>query len=203
MTRLLAPDAQPANLLIRGAHVLDPRAGVDAPYDVLVRDGVIAELGAPGSLEGPAGAEVVEGEGRHAFPAFVDPHVHLRAPGQEHKEDLQTGTRAAAAGGYPQSSRCPTPTRSSTRRRSCSRSSSPPRREAHVPVGFMASVTRGLRGEELTDMVELRDVGALGFTDDGKPVVRAGCCAERFPTSDSAAGSSRCTRRTRRCPARV
>ena len=67
---------------------------------MLVRDGVIAELGAPGTLEAPAEAELVEGEGRHLLPAFVDPHVHLRTPGQEHKEDLETGTRAAAAGGF-------------------------------------------------------------------------------------------------------
>ena len=89
-----------AELLLRGAHVLDPRGGIDAPHDVLVRGGVIAELGAPGSLEAPADAEVLDGEGRHLFPGFVDPHVHLRVPGQEHKEDLETGTRAAAAGGF-------------------------------------------------------------------------------------------------------
>ncbi|HEX2084081.1 MAG TPA: dihydroorotase, partial [Solirubrobacteraceae bacterium] len=86
----------PASVLVRNVHVLDPRAGIDAPHDVLVRDGVIAELGTPGTLDAPAGAELVDGEGRHLLPAFVDPHVHLRTPGQEHKEDLDTGTRAAA-----------------------------------------------------------------------------------------------------------
>jgi hypothetical protein len=94
------PRQRPADLLIRGAHVLDPRAGIDAPHDVLVRGGEIAELGAPGSLEAPAGAEVLDGEGRHLFPGFVDPHVHFRTPGQEHKEDLDSGTRSAAAGGF-------------------------------------------------------------------------------------------------------
>src|SRR3954454_16853791 len=80
--------AAPADLLVRGAHVLDPRAGIDAPHDVLVRGGEIAELAPPGSLEPPAGSEVLDGEGRHLFPGFVNPHVHLRTPGQEHKEDL-------------------------------------------------------------------------------------------------------------------
>ena len=87
-------------MLVRGAHVLDPGAGLDGAQDVLVRGGEIAEIGAPGSLEAPEGAEAVDGEGRHLFPAFVDPHVHLRTPGHEHKEDLETGTRAAAAGGF-------------------------------------------------------------------------------------------------------
>ena len=97
---LVVRDSAPADLLIRGAHVLDPRAGIDAPHDVLVRGGEIASLGAPGSLQAPAGAEVLDGEGRHLFPGFVDPHVHFRTPGQEHKEDLDSGTRSAAAGGY-------------------------------------------------------------------------------------------------------
>ena len=91
---------RPADLLIQGAHVLDPREGIDAPHDVLVRDGEIAEIAPPNSLDAPDGAEVLDGEGRHLFPGFVDPHVHLRTPGQEHKEDLDSGTRAAAAGGY-------------------------------------------------------------------------------------------------------
>jgi len=163
----------PGDVLIRSAHVLDPRAGIDTPQDVLVRDGAIAQLGAPGALEAPAGAEVLDGEGRHLFPGFVDPHVHLRVPGQEHKEDLDSGTRAAAAGGFvavvamPNTS--PTVDSAPVLRALVEQA----RREARVPVGFMASVTRGLEGEALTEMAELRDAGALGFTDDGKPVHRA------------------------------
>ncbi|HKG04611.1 MAG TPA: dihydroorotase, partial [Conexibacter sp.] len=83
--RLFRAPATPAELLIRGAHMLDPRSGLDAPGDVLVRDGAIAEIGAPGALPVPDGADVIEGKGLHLFPAFFDPHVHLRTPGQEHK----------------------------------------------------------------------------------------------------------------------
>ena len=163
----------PADLLVRGAHVLDPRTGIDAPHDVLVRGGEIAEIGAPGSLDA-GGAEVIDGEGRHLFPGFVDPHVHLRTPGQEHKEDIDSGTRAAAAGGYVAVVAMPNtdpvvdsaPVLLSLREQA--------RREARVPVGFLAAVTRGLGGEALTEMAELHDAGALGFTDDGKPVHRAG-----------------------------
>jgi len=170
MSALIAKEAPPADLLIRRAHVLDPRAGLDGPADVLVRAGRIAELGAPGTLEAPAGGETVEGEGRHLLPGFVDPHVHLRTPGEEHEEDLDSGTRAAAAGGFVAIVAMPNtqPTVDDASVLGALRASAA--REARVPVGFLAAVTRGLRGEELTEMVELRGAGALGFTDDGKPV---------------------------------
>ena len=174
MNPLESRPTPPADLLVTGAHVLDPRTGVDGRHDVLVRGGEIAEIGAPGSLEAPQGAEVLDGEGRHLFPGFVDPHVHLRTPGQEHKEDLDSGTRAAAAGGFVAVVAMPNtdPTVDSAPVLRSLREAA--RREARIPVGFMASVTRGLAGEALTEMAELRAAGALGFTDDGKPVHRAG-----------------------------
>jgi dihydroorotase len=159
-----------ADVLIRGAHVLDPREGLDAKLDVLVRGGEIVDIGE----HIDAGVEVIDGSGRHLFPGFVDPHVHLRVPGQEHKEDLETGTRAAAAGGYvavvamPNTSPVVDSAPILRSLRECAR------RDARIPVGFLASVTRDLAGESLTEMAELRECGALGFTDDGKPVHRAG-----------------------------
>ncbi len=171
LVRAPAPDA---TLLVRGAHVLDPRTGIDAPHDVLVRGGVIAEIGAPGTVAAPQGAEVVEGAGRHLFPAFVDPHVHLRTPGQEHKEDLETGTRAAAAGGYCVVVAMPNtnPVLDSAPLLRSLRDAAA--RDARIPIGVMPAITRGLEGHELTEMAELMDEGALGFTDDGRPVTSAG-----------------------------
>jgi dihydroorotase len=167
-------ESVPATILVRGAHLLDPRAGLDGPGDILVRDGVLAEVGDPGSLEAPEGAEVVEAEGLHAFPAFVDPHVHLRTPGREDEEDIETGTRAAAAGGYCAILAMPNtdpvvdsaPVLRSLRERA--------RAEARIAVGFTAAVTVGQRGERLTEMAELADAGAAAFTDDGMPVRSAG-----------------------------
>jgi dihydroorotase len=160
----------PADVLIKGAHVLDPRTGIDRKLDVLVRDGKIAELGTGLTHDG----EVIDGAGKHVFPGFVDPHVHLRVPGQEHKEDLETGTRAAAAGGFVAVVAMPntSPTVDSAPILRSLRESA--RREARIPVGFLASVTTGLHGDALTEMAELKASGALGFTDDGKPVYRAG-----------------------------
>jgi dihydroorotase len=165
---------EPAELLLRDVHVLDPRTPVDARHDVLVRDGEIAALGEPGAVPALEGVETIEGEGRQLLPAFFDPHVHLRTPGQEHKEDLRTGTRAAAAGGFAGVIAMPNtdpvidspPLLGSLREAAA--------REACVPVGFLAAITRGLEGEELTEMAQLRVEGALGFTDDGRPVASAG-----------------------------
>jgi dihydroorotase len=167
-------DSPPATLLIRGAHLCDPRAGLDGPGDLLLREGRIAEIGEPGALEAPESAEVVDAAGLHAFPAFVDPHVHLRTPGREDEEDIETGTRAAAAGGYCAILAMPNtepvvdsaPVLRSLRERA--------RGEARIPTGFTAAVTVGQRGEQLTEMAELADCGAAAFTDDGLPVRSAG-----------------------------
>jgi dihydroorotase len=160
----------PATLLVRGAHLLDPRTGLDGPGDVLVRDGTVAEIAEPGGVEAPTGAEVVDAEGLHAFPGFVDPHVHLRTPGREDEEDIETGTRAAAAGGFCAILAMPNtdpvvdsaPVLRSLRERA--------RAQARVPTGFTAAVTVGQRGEQLTEMAELADAGAVAFTDDGLPL---------------------------------
>jgi dihydroorotase len=171
---LFSAGGRPADLLIRGAHVLDPRARHDASMDVLVRGGEIAELGAPGSLEAPNGTDVIEATGVHLFPGFVDPHVHLRTPGQEHKEDLASGTAAAAAGGFCAVIAMPNTSPVIDNAALLRSLREAAEREARVPVGFLAAITRNLAGQELTEMAELRDAGALGFTDDGRPVVAAG-----------------------------
>ena len=174
MASLYRRGGPPAELLIRGPHVVDPRTGLDEPHDVLIRDGRIAELGSPGSLVAPEIGDVLDGAGKHAFPGFVDPHVHLRSPGQEYKEDVETGTAAAAAGGFCAVIAMPNTSPVVDDAAVLGSLVASASRTAHVPVGFLASITRGLKGEELTEMAALRDAGALGFTDDGKPVVSAG-----------------------------
>src|ERR1700694_5513229 len=138
MNVLVAAPRPSAELLLRGAHVLDPTGGIDGPHDVLVRDGEIAALGAPSSLEAPIGAQTVEAEGKHLFPAFVDPHVHLRTPGQEYKEDVDSGTAAAAAGGFcaliAMPNTAPVVDEAAVLRSLTETAT----REARVPVGFLA-----------------------------------------------------------------
>ena len=164
----------PADLLLQDVHVRDPREGIDARHDVRVCGGEVAELAPAGTLAKENGEESIEGRGRHLFPAFFDPHVHLRTPGQEHKEDLETGTRAAAAGGFGALIAMPNtnPVIDSAPLLRSLRDAAA--RDARVPVGFLPAITRNLEGRELTEMAELREQGALGFTDDGRPVVDAG-----------------------------
>jgi dihydroorotase len=158
-----------AGLVLRGATLLDPVAGIEGAHDVVIRDGRVAELTAPGAAA-TDGLELVEAEGLHAFAAFFDPHVHLRTPGQEYEEDVETGSRAAAAGGY-----CgvlamanTVPPVSTAADVEALRETA--REQASVPVGFLATVSRDMRGEELTEMAELREAGAVGFSDDGLPL---------------------------------
>ncbi|MDQ4048195.1 MAG: dihydroorotase, partial [Actinomycetota bacterium] len=139
--------------------------------DVRVDDGTIAALGA--KLD-PNAHRVVDAEGLVLAPAFVDPHVHLRTPGREDEEDIATGTRAAAAGGYcailAMPNTDPVVDSASVLRSLRDRA----RIEARIPTGFTAAITVGQRGESLTEMAELADAGALAFTDDGLPVRSAG-----------------------------
>ncbi|MBK5230276.1 MAG: amidohydrolase family protein, partial [Thermoleophilia bacterium] len=161
-----------ADLLIRGAHVLDPRAGIDRVLDVLVRGGEIAELG--DALVAPEGIEVISAAGKHLFPGFVDPHVHLRTPGFEYKEDVESGTRAAAAGGFclvlAMANTDPPVDNAGVLQSLRMRAAE----EAHIPVGFSATVTKGMAGTRLTEMADLADAGAVCFTDDGLPIADAG-----------------------------
>src|SRR6202022_3254148 len=172
--RLAHEPRPPADLLLRDVRVLDPRVQLRARQDVRVRHGVVAELAEPHTLVPEPEEELVEGSGWLLAPAFFDPHVHLRTPGQEHKEDIHTGTSAAAAGGYGGVLAMPNTDPvldSAPLLRSLKDAAA---HQARVPVGFLAAITRGLAGEQLTDMAELRELGAAGFTDDGQPVQSAG-----------------------------
>jgi len=168
---MLAGPSGRENIVVRGARVLDPIERLDGTLDVRIDDGVIAQLGTDLDANGH---RVIDGAGQVLVPAFVDPHVHLRTPGREDEETIATGTAAAAAGGYcvilaiPNTD--PVVDDTEVLRGLRARADA----EANVSVGFMAAVTRGQEGTELTDMGALADAGAVGFTDDGRPVADAG-----------------------------
>jgi dihydroorotase len=160
-----------ANVLFRAARVVDPVEGIDATLDVLVENGTIAALG-----EGLDAGDlrIVDAAGLVLAPAFVDPHVHLRTPGREDEETIASGTAAAAAGGYCAILAMPNTDPVVDSAATLGSLVETARRDAQVAVGFLAAITRGQAGEELTEMGRLADAGAVGFTDDGRPVVSAG-----------------------------
>jgi dihydroorotase len=150
------------SLTIR-ARIVDPGEGLDTQGSVTVEDGIVTAV-----ETGPAAPA-----GLVLAPAFVDPHVHLRTPGREDEETIASGTEAAAAGGYcaivAMPNTDPVVDTASVLQSLVERA----REEALVPTGFTAAISKGQRGEELTEMGELAAAGALAFTDDGMPVASA------------------------------
>jgi dihydroorotase len=168
---LFAKDTPRENIVLRGARVVDPVEGVDAVLDVRVDDGVIAALGQ--NLDTNS-HRVIDGEGLLLAPAFVDPHVHLRTPGREDEETIASGTAAAAAGGYCAILAMPNTDPVVDSAATLGSLIEIARAEAAIPVGFLGAITKGQSGSELTEMGELADAGAVGFSDDGVPVAAPG-----------------------------
>jgi dihydroorotase len=158
-----------ASLLIKGGHVVDPAAKINAPMDILLRDGRVAEIALPNKTRGGAD-EKFDVRGLIVAPGFIDLHVHLREPGQSYKETIASGTAAAAAGGF--TSVCTMPNTSpvvdSAEWVAWLRN---PERGAVVNVFPIAAATRGSRGGTLTDFSALQRAGAVAVTDDGKPIL--------------------------------
>ena len=157
-------------LMLRGGRVIDPVAGIDGVYDVVVIDGRIDAVERAGSIASPEGATTIECAGLWIVPGLIDPHVHLRDPGFPQKETIISGLRAAAAGGYTavaaMANTYPVNDTPAITRYMLERA-----REAHaarlLPV---AAVTIGLGGRELTDFAALAEAGAALFSDDGIPI---------------------------------
>jgi dihydroorotase len=158
------------DILLKRGRIIGPSSGQDTVADLLIRNGVIEKIGS--SVSAPSGIESVDLKDKIIAPGFIDMHVHLREPGFEHKETIETGTLAAASGGF--TAVC------------CMPNTNPPIDDAAiiqyikerslkclhgiVDVYSIAAVTKGREGKELSPMMELAEAGALGFTDDGSPV---------------------------------
>jgi dihydroorotase len=161
---LFARNGSKDSVTFENVRVLDPTQGIDEALTVRVEDGAVAAID-------PASAPP---NGKVLAPAFVDPHVHLRTPGREDEEDLVSGTRAAAAGGYCAILAMPNTEPVVDSASVLGALAEKAERDAEIPVGFLAAITKSQEGAELTEMVELAERGAAGFTDDGRPVVAPG-----------------------------
>jgi dihydroorotase len=159
MTVLFSRNGYYDSRIIEGARVIDPAEGIDAALTVTVENGVITKL-EPGEVR----------NGYVLAPAFIDPHVHLRTPGREDEETIASGTEAAAAGGYCAILAMPNTEPVVDSAAVLASLVERARTDAVIPVGFLAAISKGQDGSELTEMGELADAGAAGFTDDGRPV---------------------------------
>ncbi len=160
-----------STLVIRNGHLIDPAAGVDAPKDILLKDGKVAEIAGPGKLKHAGGAESLDAAGLVVAPGLIDIHVHLREPGQGYKETIATGTAAAAAGGFTAVAAMPntTPVNDTV---DVTRWMQAPERGANVRVFPIAAATRGSKGEVINDFAALKSAGAVAVTDDGRPILK-------------------------------
>ena len=157
-----------ARLLIRNGRVLDPSQDLDAPLDCLIEDGRIVRIEADLTEEG---AEILDAEGAWIAPGFIDLHTHLREPGQEYKEDLASGGMAAVAGGFTQlacmANTAPVNDDPSVTKYILDRAA----KDSPAKIRPIAAATRGLKGQVMTEMMALREAGAVAFSDDGSTIM--------------------------------
>lgn len=159
-------------ILIKGGRVLDPKSGLDRIQDVIIDGNKVISVEAPAGRDESLFDRIIDADGLTVAPGLIDVHVHFRDPGQTYKEDIQTGAKAAAAGGFTTVV--------------CMANTKPPvdstetleyvlaeGKKTAVRVLSTANITLGMKGESLTDMAELRKHGACGFTDDGIPIMNA------------------------------
>ena len=175
-------------ILIKGGHVLDPKNHIDGVYDIFIEDGVICDIEENLELDG-LGIEVINAKGKIVAPGLVDMHCHLRDPGYEYKEDIETGTMSAAAGGFTSVACMPNTKPVIDNAQIVEYIKSKAASVGRVNVYPIGSISKGLKGEELAEIGELKFAGAVAVSDDGRPVTNAGLMrrameyAEMFDTT--------------------
>ena len=159
--------------LIKNGRVLDPASKSDSARDILLDGERIAEIAAPGKIANANGAEVFDAAGLIVAPGFIDMHVHLREPGQENSETIETGTKAAARGGF--TAVCcmpntkPVNDNASITRFIVDRA----KVQGHVRVWPIGAASVGSKGEAISDIAAMREAGIVAVSDDGKPIASA------------------------------
>ena len=176
-----------SRMIVRNGRLLDPSQELDLEAgraELLIEDGRIATLAIDGDPIPQDGAEIVDAEGAWIVPGLIDVHAHLREPGQEYKEDLASGGTAAVAGGFTQvacmANTDPVNDDPSVTKYILDRAE----KESPAKVRVIAAATRGLRGEVMTEMMALREAGAVAFSDDGRWLRwwRSRCCSAAMRT---------------------
>lgn len=156
--------------LIKGGHVVDPHTGKDSILDIIIEEGIITEIGE--DLELTVG-DIIEAQGKYVIPGLVDAHCHLRDPGLEYKEDIESGSRSAAVGGFTSIACMPNTNPVIDNQTVVKYILSKAKQEAIVNVYPIGAISKGQKGEELSEIGELKFAGVVAISDDGKPVKNA------------------------------
>ena len=164
-------------MVIRGGRVIDPASGLDAALDVHLRDGVVVEI-REGCHVADSGAEEIDARGLIVAPGLIDPHVHLREPGQEHKETIETGTQAAVQGGFTTVCCMPNTTPALDTAARVAWVNQRGEETGVCRVFAVGACTIGRKGAEVADLAAMANAGAVAFSDDGDVVEDAGVMAE-------------------------
>jgi len=160
-------------IVIKNGRVIDPANGLDEPKDLLIDKGRIKALESPGSISFDAGEKpsVIDAKGCVVCPGLIDMHVHFREPGFEYKETITSGCRSAAAGGFTSVAVMPNTNPVNDTRAVTEHILSLARTEDIINVYPIAAITQKLEGERLSEMADLKDAGAIAFSDEGRPVI--------------------------------
>lgn len=170
-------------ILIKNGHVIDPVNNIDAVTDIFIDKGVISEIGADPELEGIE-MEVIDAAGKIVTPGLVDMHCHLRDPGQEYKEDIETGTRSAAYGGITSVACMPNTSPVVDNEAVVTYIKSKAKEVGYVNVYPIGAISKGLQGKELAEIGEMKFAGAVAVSDDGRPVVDSGLMRRAMEYAD-------------------
>lgn len=159
------------NVLIENGRVIDPSQGLDQETSLLIENGRVAALGE--RLSGSPAVERIDAAGCIVAPGFIDLHCHLREPGQEHKETIESGTAAAVAGGFTAVCAMANTLPPNDERAVTEMILAESHRRGRCRVYPIGALSRGLKGEELAELAELRSAGCVAVSDDGKPVINS------------------------------
>ena len=160
-------------LVIKNGRVIDPVNSLDEPKDILVHKGIIKAIESPGSISFDAGEKpsVIDAKGCVVCPGLIDMHVHFREPGFEYKETITSGCQSAAAGGFTSVAVMPNTNPVNDTRAVTEHILALARTEGIINVYPIAAITQNLEGERLSEMADLKNAGAIAFSDDGRPVM--------------------------------
>ena len=165
-------------IIIKNGHVIDPKNNISAVMDVIIQDGVIVAIGEPADGEAikidKKNAKIIDAKGMYVVPGLIDAHCHLRDPGFEYKEDIETGTRSAAKGGFTSVACMPNTSPVIDNKTVIAYIKDKAAKDGYVHVFPIGAITKGLQGEQLAEIGDMKFAGAVAISDDGKPVQSAG-----------------------------